>query len=97
MKQIYRYRQSFGRMGDLESLFVSDAETIAKIRERRRIPLGEVLGKHSEITATIDADTLRALTDDRAIVEFFIQELGGSVGIDIASRYFELEADRYWS
>lgn len=96
MKRVYRYSESFGRMGDLESVFVTDEETIAKLREKRRLPLGEVLGKHSQIDATIDDSTISMISEEQVIVDFVMHSLGGVVGIDIVGRFGDLEADGYW-
>lgn len=94
--KIYRYREGFGRMGGLEGVFVADEETIAKLREVKEVFLGEVLGKHSEIYASIDEDTLKEISDDPTIVAFFQTHFGGGIGVDLISRYEELEADGFY-
>jgi hypothetical protein len=83
-------------MGSLDSVFVAEPETVAKMMVRKSIPLGEVLGKHSDIDADVNDTTLTKLGDDQAVVAFFEKHLGGVVGIDLVGRWSEFEADGYW-
>ena len=75
---IYRYSESFGRMGDLAGVFVADASDVAKAMGRE-VHLGEVLGKHSEVIATISENTVKLVTRDRVAVEV-VQSLDLAVG-----------------
>mgnify|MGYP003442854302 CR=1 FL=1 len=68
MKKLYKYQESFGRMGDLDGVFVLDQEQYDR-GMGMDIYLGEVLGKHSEITATTSEKTITELTDDQEFIE----------------------------
>jgi hypothetical protein len=75
---VYRYSESFGRMGDLSGVFVAEAADVAAAMGKEAY-LGEVLGKHSEVTATIDEDTVTLVTVDSLAVEV-VRSLGLSTG-----------------
>lgn len=83
-------------MSSLESVFVAGEDIVQLLLERKRIPLGEVLGKHSDVDATVTELTMRPISDDVNIVAFFEKELGGCVGPNIVDRMIELDADGYW-
>jgi hypothetical protein len=70
VKGIYRYKEYFGRMGSLSGIFVAtDEEFEAALG--KSVYLGEVLGKHSDITAEINEQTVTCLTAETQIVNFF--------------------------
>jgi hypothetical protein len=77
---VYRYAESFGSHGDLASVFLATAGDIAAAMGKTAY-LGEVLGKRSEVTATIDADTVTLATADPAVVEV-VRALGLETGIN---------------
>ena len=60
---IVRYSQSW-RGGDLTYLMAVPPVELAAFKIKGRCYLGEVLGKHSEVVATLDDKTLTVLTDD---------------------------------
>lgn len=90
--KVYKYEQHFGRMGTLQSVFVASDKDI-KALMGRRVYLGEVLGKHSEVTATADDKTIRMLSDDKAVVSFFVEHLGGCAGTDLLGHMRDQEDD----
>lgn len=67
MKKLYRYSESFGRMGSLDGTFVAEEDQMAKLMGRT-VYLGEVLGKHSEITTTLSKKNLKVLTEDQDFI-----------------------------
>ena len=70
---LYRFECDFGRMGDLEGLFVANHEDIDSIIGKR-IYFGEVLGKHSEIWIdSFSEDHITLLTEDEAFIDKFIE------------------------
>jgi hypothetical protein len=91
--KVYKYEQYFGRMGSLSSVFVASDEDIERLKKRCRVYLGEVLGKHSEVTATADDKTIKVLTDDKAVVSFFVEHLGGRAGTDLLGHMRDQEED----
>lgn len=78
-KKIYKFSQYFGRMGELSGVFVADAADVARVMGKD-VYLGEVLGKHSDVTVTVSTENLREISDSPVIVAFFEKELGGGVG-----------------
>jgi hypothetical protein len=71
-RAIYKMELDFGRMGELEGIFVADTEDVAKLIESgKEIYFGEVLGKHSEIISAITSDDLKLVTEDAGFIELF--------------------------
>lgn len=96
MKKVYKFTESFHRMGTLESVFVADEEVVARLRERGKLRLGEVLGKHSNITVTVNEQTLTEIPlgdETPLIVEFLEKHLWGCVGVDLIEYVRDLERD----
>lgn len=92
-KKVYKYEEYFGRMGSLDGVFVASDKDIADLKRIKRIYLGEVLGKHSEVSATASDETIKLITDDQNVVKFFIQHLGGSTGTDLVGYMRDQEGD----
>ena len=82
--KVYKYSEGFGRMGNLEGVFVASAKDIARLRRAGQVYLGEVLGKHSEVVATINDETVRELTDAPAVVSFLNEHCRGCIGVRLA-------------
>ena len=59
-------------MGCLSGIFVAQDTDVEKIMGTE-VCLEEVLGKHSDITATIDEKSLKVLTDDRNFINKFLK------------------------
>lgn len=72
MKKIYKFEADFGRMGDLEGVFVSTDEELEGLYGKE-IYFGEVLGKHSEVILTLDVEHITEVTDDEKFIELFEQ------------------------
>lgn len=80
MRCLYRFRAYFGRSGTLTGLFTSTPEEIAACIGPE-IHFGEVLGKHSDVTATLEESDFEKLTDDADFVRRF-EEYGCASGFD---------------
>lgn len=76
MNKLYKYKENFGRMGNLEGVFVADSDDVIKLRKLMgsHIYLGEVLGKHSEVYASLD--DVYELSDNPEIVHLFWEHVG---------------------
>lgn len=72
MKKIYKFEADFGRMGDLEGVFVSTDEKLQELYGKQ-IYFGEVLGKHSEVILTLGIQHITEVTDDEKFIELFEQ------------------------
>lgn len=92
MKKIYKYSESFRRMGRLEGVFVADSDIVESMLGKE-VYIGEALGKHSEVTASISTETITPISDDASIVDFFEKHLNGSCGTNPVSAYDEQEEE----
>ena len=68
---LVRYERHHGRMGDIECLFTTTQARLARAMGYR-IRLGEVLGKHSEIMATMCEDNTTIMSDDQEKIEWLL-------------------------
>lgn len=75
MKKLYEFNWDCGRMGDLNGLFIADEADVAAI-VGKEIYFGEVLGKHSEISGTLDDEDLTVKSDDQDFITKFIEIMG---------------------
>lgn len=66
--KLYKYHQDFGRMGELHGVFALTQEEFDKLQEKGDVYLGEVLGKHSDVVAYFDSNTMKELTDDQEFI-----------------------------
>lgn len=86
MRAVYIYKESFRRMGDLSSVFVADdREADPAIAAGKVVYLGEVLGKHSNIFATMNSTTTKKVTTDSEVVGFVNHH--GPFGTDLWGSY----------
>ena len=68
MKGVYRLNIDFGRMGEVEGIFVAESEAVKNIIGKY-IYFGEILGKHSEVKGTPEEDEIELITEDQTAVE----------------------------
>jgi hypothetical protein len=74
MKRLYKFYRSFGRNGDLSGVFLATEEEVSSILGKK-IYFGEVLGKHSDVSATMrEEDFVLVLTSERFVEEW--EEIG---------------------
>jgi hypothetical protein len=71
-KRLYRFNLYCGRMGSLHGLFTADESEIVDAIGKR-VNFGEALGKHSDVSCTLDAGHFEALTDDADFIAKFDQ------------------------
>ena len=70
MKGLYKMDLECGRMGDLEGLFVADCDKIDYlINHEISVYFGEVLGKYSEISSTLDKNDIKLITTDENVIK----------------------------
>lgn len=74
MKKLYRFCFD-SRGGCIESVFAATDDEIIKIKSKT-IYLGEVLGKHSEISVDIEDDELEILSEDQGFIAQFEKIIG---------------------
>lgn len=91
---IYRWHASFGRMGDLDGIFVATEDEIKEL-EGKVVEFGEVLGKHSDIRYKIEASDFECVSTKENEVEFFLRIRSNlSNGWNPIESYRQQEADR---
>lgn len=84
-KAVYKMNCDCGRQGNLMGTFVASKKYIEKlIEDKIEVYFGEVLGKHSEIYGSIDADEITLVTDNPDTVKSFED-------LDLSSGYNPLD------
>jgi hypothetical protein len=64
-KGIYKFSLDCGRMGDLQGVFIATDQQVKKlISSKIEVYFGEILGKHSEVSSSIEKKHIKLLTDD---------------------------------
>lgn len=68
-KGVYRFELDWGRHGNLESLFVADADVVARVKTKR-LYFGSCFGKYSEVCVDPDDKfaTWTLVTEDPDVV-----------------------------
>lgn len=74
---LWRFSWDVGRMGDLDSVFTATREEVEGLYGRY-IEFGEVLGKHSDVQGTLEAEEFEVLSEDPALVELFRKHVGST-------------------
>ncbi len=92
MKALYRFYWDCGRQGDLNGIFVADDATVAACIGKS-VHFGEVLGKHSDVSGTLESKDLTVLTTDPAFIEKF-EEFRCASGSNPLSVIADQEADK---
>lgn len=67
MYKLIKFTWDCGRGGDISGLFIWDEEDYNKILGKR-IYFGEILGKHSEISGTIEEADLTIISEDQDLI-----------------------------
>ncbi len=78
MKGVYRLSIDFGRMGEVEGIFIAESEKVKDIIGKH-IYFGEILGKHSEVQGTLEENEIELITEDQTAVEV-IEKYGLETG-----------------
>lgn len=79
-KNIYNFFVDFGRMGEIEGVFLAESKQVAEMLiEAPELYFGEVLGKHSDISVDIKAEHINLLSDDQTAVEVLEKIFGDTI------------------
>lgn len=78
MLKLYRFYWDCGRMGSVEGLFISTDDEV-KLAIGKYVYLGEVLGKHSEVCGTLDAEDIDVISDDQEKITWLRSIFGDNV------------------
>lgn len=72
MNAIFKMNLDCGRSGNLYGIFTAEKDDVKNlIASKKEVYFGEVLGKHSEVSAFLNPDEIEMISDDPAIVEMF--------------------------
>ncbi len=74
MLKLYKWEENF-RGGTLEGVFIADDANMPKLYGKD-IYLGEVMGKHSEVSLRFSEGDFEILTEDQDFIEHFDQVVG---------------------
>lgn len=78
MRKLYKFYWYCGRMGRVEGLFLATEEELRKAYGKR-VYLGEILGKHSEIYGELGEDDVTLVTEDQNVISV-LEANGGLIG-----------------
>jgi len=78
MENLYRFTRDFGRMGDLEGLFISTEQEV-KSAIGKKVYFGEVLGKHSEVYCVLEDKDIAEVPVLKSTVEDMEKHIGVSI------------------
>ena len=82
MKALYKMTFDYGRMGELEGVFVAEKEDVEYLTSHKvMIYFGEVLGKHSEVCGWLEESEVKFITDDENVIRI-VEEYGLESGYD---------------
>lgn len=82
MKVIVQWAQDYGRMGDLDGVFVCEKDLLEKLKGHK-VYASDVLGKHSEIPLVLDDESIEIKSEDQDFIEKFVEIVGDRVGFDV--------------
>lgn len=77
---VFKYSENFARMGSLVGVFIAELDDV-ECADGQEVYLGEVLGKHSEVSASINSETVKLVSSDPAIVAL-VREHGLESGVN---------------
>ena len=78
MKKLYKFYLDYGRMGDLEGLFIAEEEDVKEIIGTT-VNFGEVLGKHSWVEEEMSEDMFTVIDVPSPIVDILEDKIGESI------------------
>ena len=70
MKVIAQFYWDCGRSGDVEGLFTCDRTTLTQAYGKH-VHFGEILGKHSDVSGTLQEDDITILSEDQDFIKSF--------------------------
>ena len=91
---LYKFRWLCHSGGSVQGMFVSTENEIYK-HLGCDVQFGEILGKHSEVSGTLDLEDLTVISEDQDFIEKFVEVVGSSTGynpLDYIGDYDEGDA-----
>lgn len=75
MKKLVKFKWDCGRMGDVESVFITTQEKLEEVYGKR-VYFGEILGKHSDIGGTVEENEFTILSEDQEFIKKCLEIFG---------------------
>jgi hypothetical protein len=79
MEKLFKMELDFGRQGEIEGVFYSTDERVNAI-EGKDLRFGEALGKHSNVSCSLDAGDIELVTDNKEFLD-----MAKDLGINLES------------
>lgn len=76
-KVLVEFNLDYGRMGNLDGLFVTTNEELANLYGKE-VYFGEVLGKHSDVYATMKGDQFTVKSNDPVFIDKLVEIIGSN-------------------
>ena len=93
-KSIYSFFVEWGRMGELEGVFLEEPKVVAHmLMEGPSLYFGEVLGKHSEVVVDLESSHISLLSDDQNAVNVLADIFGDTISGFNPVKYWEDQKD----
>jgi len=89
-KKLYTFYLDWGRMGDLEGLFIAEEQDVKDIIGKS-VYFGEVLGKHSEVEDEMTEDMFEAIDVPESVIAVLEEKLGTNISGYNPLEYYEEE------
>lgn len=77
MRKLYKFFWDCGRQGDVDGLFIADEKDI-ELAMGNQVYFGEILGKHSEISGTLDNGDLKVIDIEESVLDILEDAIGSS-------------------
>ena len=78
MKKLYKFYWDCGRQGDIEGIFIAEENEVKDI-VGKDVDFGEALGKHSEISGTIEEGEITEIKVSETTLKEMEEILGTSI------------------
>jgi hypothetical protein len=78
MLKLYSFCWSGFRGGRIESVFIADETEVERLIGRE-VRFGEILGKHSEVTGTIEANEIEMRSENPELIEWLLSIFGPTI------------------
>lgn len=73
MKKLYKFSQDW-TYGKIEGIFIADSDQVKSIIGKE-IYFGEVLGKYSECSSTLEKKDFKIISSDPKVIKFFEEKI----------------------
>lgn len=86
MKILVKFYADFGRMGELDGMFIEDSKVVQGWIGQE-VYFGEVLGKHSDVDLVLEAEHFKTASDDQEFIEKLEAILGTHIAGHVPDNY----------